>query len=95
METSGEVGQLVEAHRQAQPGRAAMREQKAGTVPSPLSRTSNLQLVRPIANGHVRIAGMRVLERIRQAFLDDAIGGEVNPSREGRAIPARASGTCR
>ena len=55
----------------------------------------NPQLVRPIANGHVRVAGKRVLERIRQAFLDDARGGEVNPSREGRAIPARASGTCR
>ena len=42
----------------------------------------NLQLVRPIANGHVRVAGMRVLECIRQAFLDDAVDGEVNPPRE-------------
>ena len=32
MEASGEVGQLVEALREAQPGRAAVREQKAGTV---------------------------------------------------------------
>jgi hypothetical protein len=40
MEASGEVGQLVEALRESQPGRAAVREQKAGTVPSPLSRTS-------------------------------------------------------
>ena len=42
----------------------------------------NLQLVRPVTNDHVRVAGMRVLECVRQAFLDDAIGGEVNPSRE-------------
>jgi hypothetical protein len=32
MEASGEVGQLLEALREAQPGRAAVREQKAGTV---------------------------------------------------------------
>jgi hypothetical protein len=32
MEASGEVGQLVEALREAQPCRAAMREQRAGTV---------------------------------------------------------------
>src|SRR5215217_1737123 len=32
METSGEVGQLLEALREANPGRAAMRQQKAGTV---------------------------------------------------------------
>jgi hypothetical protein len=32
MEASGEVGQLVEALREPQPGRAAVREQKAGTV---------------------------------------------------------------
>ena len=42
----------------------------------------DLQLVRPIANGHVRVAGMRVLQCVRQAFLHDAIGGEVDPPRE-------------
>src|SRR4029453_14348919 len=54
----------------------------------------NRQLVRPIANGHVRVAGMRMLERIRQAFLDDAISGEVNPprEREGLAVHMESDG---
>ena len=29
----------------------------------------DLQLVRPIANGHVRVAGMRVLERVGSGLL--------------------------
>ena len=42
----------------------------------------DLQLVGPVTDGHVRVAGMCVLECVRQAFLDDAIGGEVDPPRE-------------
>jgi hypothetical protein len=33
-----------------------------------------LELVRPVADRHVCLAGVCVLERIRQAFLDDSIG---------------------
>jgi hypothetical protein len=40
----------------------------------------DLQLVRSIANSHVRVAGTCVLEGVRQAFLNDAISGEVDPS---------------
>jgi hypothetical protein len=40
----------------------------------------DLQLVRPIADDHVRVAGVRVLERVCQALLDDAIRREVEPT---------------
>ena len=42
----------------------------------------DLQLVRPITDGHVGVAGMCMLQCVRQAFLDDAISREVNPPRE-------------
>ena len=42
----------------------------------------DLQLVLPIADGHVGVAGARVLESVRQAFLNDAIGRKVDPSRK-------------
>ena len=37
-----------------------------------------LDVVRPVADGHVGVAGMGVLERVGQAFLHDSIGGEVD-----------------
>ena len=40
------------------------------------------QLVGLVADGHVGVAGVRVLERVRQALLDDAIRGEVDRPRE-------------
>src|SRR5205823_1715424 len=36
----------------------------------------DLQLVGPVADGPIRVAGTRVFERVGQAFLDDPIGGE-------------------
>jgi hypothetical protein len=66
MEASGEVGQLVEAPRSvARPSGGAGAESWHGALA--VVPYLNLQLVRPIANGHVRVAGTRVLERIRQA----------------------------
>ena len=38
----------------------------------------DLQLVRPVADGHIRMAGARVLERVGQAFLNYSIGREVD-----------------
>ena len=38
----------------------------------------DLQLVRPIADDHVCVAGLRVLERVGQALLDDPIGRELD-----------------
>ena len=46
-----------------------------------------LKLVGPIADRHIGRAGARVLERVGQAFLDDAIGREVDPSRERERLP--------
>ena len=47
----------------------------------------DLQLVRPIAHDHVRVARVRVLERVRQAFLDDPIRGEVDPAWKRERLP--------
>ena len=49
----------------------------------------NFQLVRPIANGHVRVARTRALERIPQAFLDDAIGRRVQSLEGGSSDPGQ------
>ena len=43
----------------------------------------DLHLVGAVADDHVRVAGACVLEHVRQALLNDAIGREVEPSREG------------
>ena len=40
------------------------------------------QLVRPVADDHVRVAGVRVLQRVGQALLDDPIRREVDPARK-------------
>ena len=42
---------------------------------------------RAVADGHVGVAGARVLERVRQALLHDPVGGEVD--RPAAARPAR------
>ena len=42
----------------------------------------DLELIRPVADGHVRVAGARVLEGVGQALLNDAVGREVDPPRE-------------
>ena len=44
------------------------------------------QLVGPVADGHVGPARARVLERVRQALLDDAVRGEVDRAREREAL---------
>ena len=54
----------------------------------------DLQLVGPVADGHVRVAGARVLERVGQALLHDPIGGEVDRAREreGLAVDVQPHG---
>jgi len=44
-------------------------------------------LVRRIPDGHLRVGGAGVLERVGQALLHDPIGGEVDPARELESLP--------
>ena len=44
-------------------------------------------LVRPIADGHIRVAGARVFERVGQAFLNNSIGREIDPPWERVRLP--------
>ena len=46
-----------------------------------------LQLVGAIADDHICVAGARVLQRVGKAFLNDSIGGEVDPSWERERLP--------
>ena len=51
-----------------------------------------LQRVRLVAHGHVGPGRARVLERVRQALLDDAVGGELDrPRQRGRVRLRRAA----
>ena len=54
--------------------------------PSPSSRTSICSSSGAVADGHVRVAGARVLERVGQAFLHDPIGGEIDRAREREGV---------
>jgi len=38
----------------------------------------DLQLVGAVAHRHVRVAGVRVLERVRESLLDDAVRREIH-----------------
>jgi hypothetical protein len=49
-------------------------------LPTPLSRT--LSCTSPVAHGYVGFGRAGVLERVRQAFLNEAIGREVDPARQ-------------
>ena len=55
----------------------------------------DLQLVGPVAEGHVGVAGARVLERVGQALLDDPVGGEVDAPRQRTGSPSTCSCTGR
>ena len=65
-------------------------------APSPSSRTSICSSSGAVADGHVGVAGARVLERVGQALLHDPVGGEVDRrAGAGRARPRRAARTGR
>ena len=78
--TAVDLDALADAH---EPVPLAVARRAALTVVADL----DLQLVRPIAHDHVCVAGVRVLERVGQAFLNDPIGGEVDPAWKRERLP--------
>ena len=67
----------VDLHALANPDEAvsqAVADRRAGAVVPHL----DLHLVWPIADDHVGVARVRVLEHIRQPFLNDAVGRQVH-----------------
>ena len=50
--------------------------------PRPSSLTTSSTPSSPVADDHLGPGGVRVLHRVRQAFLDEAVGGEVDAGRQ-------------
>jgi hypothetical protein len=56
----------------------AEAEAVVGCAASTVVADVDPQFVSSVADGHVGVLGVGVLERVGQAFLDDAIGGQVD-----------------
>ena len=72
----------VDLHALADARRARARGRRSSARAVAVVADLDLQLVGAVADRHVGLAGVRVLERVGQALLDDPVGGQVDRARE-------------